>query len=67
MRLTKENILTALDYLINDYEDRLKKGMKNRQITDKTNGKVEALKEFKEDIEDQFYFYDKDIFNTVNV
>ena len=65
MRLTKENILTALDYNINDYERRLKDGMKNKQVTERVKGKIEALKEFREDIEDQFYHYSTDIFNAL--
>lgn len=65
MRLTKENILTALDYSINDYEQRLTDGLKNKQITELVKGKIEALKEFREDIENQFYYYDTSIFKTV--
>lgn len=63
MRLTKENILTALDYLIEDYKKR-QGNLKNIKTELIVKGKIEALEDFKEDINDQFYFYSTDIFKA---
>ena len=65
MRLTKENILKALDWSIDYYKKSMNDGVKNKFIKAEIGGKIKALEEFREDIEDQLYFYDQKIFEKL--
>lgn len=61
MRLTKENILIAIEWSIDYYEKKLRTEEDKNKIIEYGH-KQEAYEEMKEDIETQFYWYHEDIF-----